>query len=74
MPVNFDKKKPIEVKHPSHYNKGNIEVWDFIQDQGLDFFEGNIVKYICRWRTKNGVKDLLKVKEYINKMLENEVQ
>ena len=63
--------KEIQVKHPSHYNKGKIEVWDFIQDQELDFFEGNIVKYICRWRTKNGVKDLLKVKEYIDKMLEN---
>ena len=40
--------KEIQVKHPSHYNKGKIEVWDFIQDQELDFFEGNIVKYICR--------------------------
>lgn len=62
--------KEIQHKHPDHYNKGEIEVWDFIEDQKLDFFEGNIVKYICRWRTKNGYKDLMKVKEYIDKYLE----
>ena len=63
-------KKEIQVQHPDHYNKGKIEVWDFIADQDLDFFEGNIVKYICRWKTKNGMKDLLKVKEYIDKYIE----
>ena len=62
--------KEIQHKHPDHYNKGEIEVWDFIADQKLDFYEGNIVKYICRWKTKNGVEDLLKVKEYIDKYLE----
>ena len=46
--------KEIQHKHPDHYNEGEIEVWDFIADQKLDFFEGNIVKYICRWKTKNG--------------------
>ena len=52
----MSKGKEIQVEHPDHYNKGNIEVWDFIADQDLDFFEGNIVKYICRWKTKNGMK------------------
>lgn len=66
----MSKEKEIQHHHPDHYNKGEIEVWDFIADQNLDFFEGNIVKYICRWRTKNGYKDLLKVKEYIDKYLE----
>ena len=59
-----------KVEHPDHYNKGKIEVWDFIADQDLNFFEGNIVKYITRWRTKNGLEDLLKVKEYVDKYLE----
>ena len=59
-----------KVNHPKHYNKGKIEVWDFIADQDLNFFEGNIVKYITRWRTKGGMEDLLKVKEYIDKYLE----
>ena len=59
-----------KVEHPDHYNKGKIEVWDFIADQDLNFFEGNIVKYITRWKTKNGMEDLLKVKEYVDKYLE----
>ena len=29
---------------PAHYQRGNIQVWDFIADQKLDFFAGNIVK------------------------------
>ena len=36
------------VNHPRHYNKGQIEVADFIADQELDFDRGNAVKYICR--------------------------
>jgi hypothetical protein len=36
------------VNSPSHYNKGNIEVADFIADQQLNFDRGNAVKYICR--------------------------
>ena len=61
---------PNKIEHPNHYNKGKIEVWDFIADQNLNFFEGNIVKYITRWHDKNGLEDLLKVKEYIDKYIE----
>ena len=34
------------VKNPSHYNRGKIEVWEFIEDQGFDYQTGNAVKYI----------------------------
>jgi len=37
-----------QVNHPAHYNTGKIEVGEFIQDQDLDFYAGNAVKYICR--------------------------
>ena len=37
------------VKHPKHYNKG-IEMWDYAHSHNLDFFEGNIVKYVTRWK------------------------
>jgi len=37
---------------PKYYQKGKIEVWDFIKDQNLDFFAGNVIKYVCRTRTK----------------------
>jgi hypothetical protein len=36
------------VQHPTHYNRGKIEVIDFIEDQQLNFALGNAVKYICR--------------------------
>jgi hypothetical protein len=36
------------VNHPAHYNRGKIEVIDFIEDQRLGFHLGNVVKYICR--------------------------
>lgn len=58
-----------QVKHPTHYNKG-IEMWDYAHSQQLDFFEGNIVKYVTRWRHKNGVQDLKKAKQYLDKLIE----
>ena len=33
---------------PKHYQRGKIQVWDFIADQNLDFLLGNVVKYVCR--------------------------
>jgi len=59
------------VKHPKHYNKG-IEMWDYAHSHNLSFFEGNIVKYVTRWKHKNGVEDLYKAKEYLNKLIELE--
>jgi hypothetical protein len=58
------------VDHPDHYNRGNIEVIDYIVDQGLCFFTGNIVKYISRYKGKNGVEDLKKARWYLNKLIE----
>jgi hypothetical protein len=63
--------KKEKVKHPSHYNKG-IEMWDYAHSHNLDFFEGNIVKYITRWKDKNGVEDLHKAKQYLDKLIELE--
>jgi hypothetical protein len=58
---------------PSHYQTGVIEVWDFIADQGLDFFLGNVIKYVCRAGKKpyeEEIDDLLKAKAYIDKRIE----
>ena len=57
------------VKHPKHYTGGSIEVWDFIVDQGFDYLEGNICKYLCRWKSKNGLEDLLKARAYLDKLI-----
>lgn len=62
------------TKHnPSHYQHGKIQVWDFIADQDVDYFTGNVIKYICRAGKKEGeseLDDLLKAKAYIEKKLD----
>ena len=58
-----------QVKHPKHYNHG-IEMWDYAYSHNLDFFEGNIVKYVTRWKDKNGIEDLYKAKQYLDKLIE----
>ena len=58
-----------KVKHPDHYNQG-IEMGDYAMSHNLDFMEGNIVKYVTRWRHKNGIEDLLKAKQYLDKLIE----
>ena len=40
---------------PDYYQKGNIEVTDFILDQSMSFLEGNIVKYLVRYKEKFGI-------------------
>lgn len=59
------------VNKPPHYTKGNIEVSDFIIDQGLNFLEGNVVKYVCRHKFKNGIEDLKKAEWYLKKLIAN---
>lgn len=63
------KQKNDPVEHPSHYNCGTIEVWDFIADWKLNFDRGNAIKYICRAGSKDPSKelqDLEKAIQYIN--------
>lgn len=60
------------VSHPMHYNRGSIEVWDFIADHRLDYLRGNAVKYICRAGFKDAKEqDLRKALEYLKKALSN---
>ena len=56
---------------PKHYQRGNIEVWDFISDQDLDYFSGNGIKYVCRAGHKDDeLTDLKKAKAYIDKKIQ----
>ena len=54
---------------PQHYQQGNIQVLDFINDQKFTYLEGNIVKYICRYKAKNGLEDLEKAQYYLNDLI-----
>tara|TARA_R110002020_G_scaffold431299_3_gene641311 strand:+ start:173 stop:478 length:306 start_codon:yes stop_codon:yes gene_type:complete len=57
-----------EINHPDHYNIG-IECTDYIKSWDMNFVEGNIIKYVTRYRYKNGIKDLLKAQWYINDLI-----
>lgn len=65
------------VNHPSHYTAGKVECIDGIDAvcSGLNGFEGyctgNAVKYLWRWKHKNGLEDLRKAGWYINRLIEH---
>ena len=56
----------------THYKKMAIQPWDYIVSNELGYLEGNAVKYLSRWREKNGVEDLKKAIHYIEKLIETE--
>ena len=77
----YDNRKipePDPVNAPSHYRVSEIEAIDYISGQlgsGVkNYLEGNILKYMHRWRYKNGVEDLRKAKWYLDKLIYEEVQ
>jgi len=52
-----------------HYQT-EIQPWDFIVANNLSYLEGNIVKYVCRYKHKNGIVDLHKAQHYLDKLIE----
>jgi len=54
---------------PKHYESDN-DVIKFCLDNDIGFCEGNILKYIRRWKEKNGAEDLKKCREYLNRLIE----
>jgi hypothetical protein len=56
----------------SHYTDCAIQPIEYIWANKLPFSEGNIIKYVTRWRKKGGVKDLEKAKHHLELMIENE--
>ena len=60
------------TKGPSYYQRGSIQVWDFIRDKKLNFHLGNAVKYICRYGHKGSYEDHLSDLNKAIHYLENE--
>jgi len=54
----------------SHYAVKAIQPWDYIVANNLGYLEGNIVKYVSRWKDKGGVEDLKKAQHYLQKLIE----
>lgn len=55
-----------------HYKKMPTQPWVIIAEQKLDFWEGNVLKYLLRYKTKNGVDDLKKARHYLDYLIERE--
>lgn len=55
-----------------HYQRSPMQPWQIIEAWELDFWEGNALKYLLRWRYKNGVEDLRKARHYIDYLIERE--
>lgn len=56
----------------SHYSNMAIQPTEFIHKNGLSFIQGNIIKYVCRYKAKGGIEDLNKAKHYIDLLIEFE--
>ena len=70
-----NKPKNDPVNHPAHYTSGGIECIDAIRaslgDKAFaDYCKGNIIKYLWRYRLKNGAEDLRKAQFYLNRLVE----
>jgi len=48
----------------SHYKKFLIQPYEFISKNALSFFQGNVIKYVCRYKNKAGIQDLEKIIHY----------
>ena len=69
---------PDMVNHPSHYqSETGLEVFDVIEAftfdlKGIEAVDtGNILKYVCRWKKKNGLEDLKKARWYLNRLIDH---
>jgi hypothetical protein len=61
----FDKAFPSNRQEGgSHYQKHKIQPYTFITANNLSFFQGNVIKYVIRYKDKNGIEDLKKIIHY----------
>jgi len=58
----------------THYKDMKIQPIEYIHANNMPFAEGCIVKYISRWRAKNGIKDLEKARHFIDLLIELEAR
>ena len=57
----------------SHYKDLAIQPVEYIHANGIGYMEGNVIKYVTRWKQKGGVADLEKAKHYIDLLIELEM-
>lgn len=67
-----EKEEGSATFRPEHYAQWVIEPWTFVMVNNIPFAEGNVIKYVCRWRKKNGLEDLKKARRILDMMIELE--
>jgi hypothetical protein len=66
---------PLQVQvGGGHYKDMAIQPVEFIHANAIGYFEGNVIKYVSRWRKKNGIADLEKAKHYIELLIRLETE
>ena len=61
-----------EQEGGDHYAVMKIQPIEFILANELGFCEGNVIKYLCRYKRKNGLEDLKKARQYLDFLIERE--
>lgn len=67
-----DARSATNVAQQPHYTARAIQPVDFIVANGMDYLEGNVVKYVARYRRKNGLEDLKKARTYLDLLIARE--
>ena len=62
--------KPEMVQHPSHYNQGKVECIDAMAAATVNKRGINVIKYLFRYETKNGLEDVKKAAWYLNRLID----
>lgn len=76
MDRNENKVKPEMVQHPAHYNQGKVECIDAmaaatVNKRGIEAIcVSNVIKYLFRYETKNGLEDVKKAAWYLNRLID----
>ena len=66
----LERRAEIEKINPDYYTKG-IDCIDYIISHSMNYIEGNLVKYVTRYKFKNGLEDLLKAKWYLDRLIKD---
>ena len=60
--------------NPAHYLKFSITHYDYIVENKLNWEQGNVIKYVTRYKDKNGIEDLKKAIKYLELLIERELR
>lgn len=78
MPAADSERSPMSAKEEQvggqHYKDMAIQPAEFITKNGIGYIEGSVIKYVCRWRKKNGIEDLKKARHFLDLLIELETK